>query len=305
MLTLPRPHLSISQINLWESDPSTYMKRYFLNIPDDPSPMMEFGKQFASDIEDYCKMSEANQIITETDFNFPPNFLNNILLYPHVEYKLEHDFGDFKFIGYIDNASQNFEIIRDFKTGTAAWTQNRLENSLQMKAYSLILFKQKSIIPTCFIDYYKTRIKGKSMEWTDVHESYQHTFSMVDLIETDSRIRKAAEEIAESYELHCSEDLAAIISRYVEYDNSVKMYTEKRDNYRKQIEQQLQNSRYMVQVDNKVLSYSTYQKKSYTYSPEIQNREEELMEHKKQEVIYGVATEETKTITLLTVKDAK
>ncbi len=305
MLTLPRPHLSISQINLWESDPSAYMKRYFLNIPDEPSPMMEFGKQFASDIEDYCKMSESNQIITETDFNFPPNFLNNILLYPHVEYKLEHDFGDFKFIGYIDNASQNFEIIRDFKTGTAAWTQNRLENSLQMKAYSLILFKQKSIIPTCFIDYYKTRIKGKSMEWTDVHQTYQHTFSMVDLIETDSRIRKAAEEIAEAYELHCNEELSAIISCYVEYDNSVKSFTEKRDNYRKQIEQQLQNSRYMVQVDNKVLSYSTYQKKSYTYSPEIQKREEELVEHKKQEVIYGVATEETKTVTLLTVKDAK
>ncbi len=305
MLTLPRPHLSISQINLWESDPSAYMKRYFLNIPDEPSPMMEFGKQFASDIEDYCKMSESNQIITETDFNFPPNFLNNILLYPRVEYKLEHDFGDFKFIGFIDNASQNFEIIRDFKTGTAAWTQDRLENSLQMKAYSLILFKQKSIIPTCFIDYYKTKIKGKEIVWTDIHETYQHTFSMVDLIETDSRIRKAAEEISEAYELHCSEELAAIISRYVEYDNSVKMYTEKRDNYRKQIEQQLQNSRYMVQVDNKVLSYSTYQKKSYTYSPEIQKREEELVEHKKQEVIYGVATEETKTVTLLTVKDAK
>jgi hypothetical protein len=281
------------------------MKRYFLNIPDDPSPMMEFGKQFASDIEDYCKMSEANQIITETDFNFPPNFLNNILLYPHVEYKLEHDFGDFKFIGYIDNASQNFEIIRDFKTGTAAWTQNRLENSLQMKAYSLILFKQKSIIPTCFIDYYKTRIKGKSIEWTDVHETYQHTFSMVDLIETDSRIRKAAEEIAEAYELHCNEDLESLMKTYINWDIYIKDWTIKRDELRKQIEQQLQNSRYMVQVDDKILSYSTYQKKSYTYSPEIQNREEELLEHKKQEVIYGVATEETKTITLLTVKDAK
>jgi hypothetical protein len=281
------------------------MKRYFLNIPDDPSPMMEFGKQFASDIEDYCKMSESNQIITETDFNFPPNFLNNILLYPHVEYKLEHDFGDFKFIGYIDNASQNFEIIRDFKTGTAAWTQDRLINSLQMKAYSLILFKQKSIIPTCFIDYYKTRIKGKSIEWTDVHETYQHTFSMVDLIETDSRIRKAAEEIAEAYELHCNQDLSALITKYVECDIVVKGWTIERDNLRNKIEQQLQNSRYMVQVDDKILSYSTYQKKSYTYSPEIQNREEELLEHKKQEVIYGVATEETKTVTLLTVKDAK
>jgi hypothetical protein len=281
------------------------MKRYFLNIPDAPSPMMEFGKQFASDIEDYCRMSESNQIITETDFNFPPNFLKNILLYPHVEYKLEHDFGDFKFIGYIDNASQNFEIIRDFKTGTAAWTQERLENSLQMMAYSLILFKQKSIIPTCFIDYYKTKIKGKEMVWTDVHERYQHTFSMVDLIETDNRIRKAAEEIAEAYELHCNQELESLMKKYIDWDTLIKDWTTKRDELRKQIEQKLQNSRYMVQVDNKVLSYSTYQKKSYTYSPEIQKREQEIVEHKKQEVIYGVATEETKTVTLLTVKDAK
>jgi hypothetical protein len=222
-----------------------------------------------------------------------------------VEYKLEHDFGDFKFIGFIDNASQNFEIIRDFKTGTAAWTQDRLENSLQMKAYSLILFKQKSIIPTCFIDYYKTKIKGKEIVWTDIHETYQHTFSMVDLIETDSRIRKAAEEIAEAYELHCNEDLEPLIFNYIECDNGVKWLTEKRDKYRKEIEKQLQNSRYMVQVDNKVLSYSTYEKKSYIHSPELQEREEQLAAQKKQEILYGVATEETKTITLLTVKDAK
>jgi hypothetical protein len=298
MLKLPRPHLSISQINLWESDPSAYMKRYFLNIPDAPSPMMEFGKQFASDIEDYCKGEKR-------EFNFPNNFLNDILIYPHVEHKLEYDFGDFKFLGYIDNASEKFEIIRDFKTGTAAWTQDRLENSLQMQAYSYVIFQQYGIIPTCFIDYYKTRIKGKSMEWTDVHETYQHTFTMQDLAKTEIRIKKAAEEIAEAYELHCNEELAAIISRYVEYDNSVKSFTEKRDNYRKQIEQQLQNSRYMVQVDNKVLSYSTYEKKSYTHSPELQEREEQLLAQKKQEILYGVATEETKTITLLTVKDAK
>ena len=298
MLKLPRPHLSISQINLWESDPSAYMKRYFLNIPDAPSPMMEFGKQFASDIEDYVKGEQK-------DFNFPTNFLQDIYLYPHVEYKLEHDFGEFKFIGYIDNASENFGIIRDFKTGTAAWTQDRLENSLQMQAYSLILFKQQTILPTCFIDYYKTRIKGKTMEWTDVHETYQHTFTMQDLAKTEIRIRKAAEEIAEAYELHCNEELSAIISCYVEYDNGVKWLTEKRDKYRKEIEQQLQNSRYMVQVDNKILSYSTYQKKSYTHSPELQEREEQLAAQKKQEILYGVATEETKTITLLTVKDAK
>ena len=298
MLKLPRPHLSISQINLWESDPSAYIKRYFLNIPDAPSPMMEFGKQFASDIEDYVKGEQR-------DFNFPPNFLQDIYLYPHVEYKLEHDFGEFKFIGYIDNASENFGIIRDFKTGTAAWTQERLENSLQMMAYSLILFKQQTILPTCFIDYYKTRIKGKSMEWTDVHETYQHTFTMQDLAKTEIRIRKAAEEIAEAYELHCSEELQSLMKKYIDWDLLIKDWTIKRDGLRKEIEQQLQNSRYMVQVSNKILSYSTYQKKSYTHSPELQEREEQLAAQKKQEILYGVALEETKTVTLLTVKDAK
>ena len=298
MFKLPRPHLSISQINLWESDPSAYMKRYFLNIPDAPSPMMEFGKQFASDIEDYCKGEKR-------EFNFPNNFLNDILLYPHVEHKLEYDFGDFKFLGYIDNASEKFEIIRDFKTGTAAWTQDRLENSLQMQAYSYVIFQQYGIIPTCFIDYYKTRIKGKSMEWTDVHETYQHTFNMQDLSKVALRIRKAAEEIAEAYELHCDDELESLMKKYIDWDLLIKDWTIKRDGLRKQIEQQLQNSRYMVQVDNKVLSYSTYEKKSYTHSPELQEREEQLAAQKKQEILYGVATEETKTITLLTVKDAK
>jgi hypothetical protein len=274
------------------------MKRYFLNIPDAPSPMMEFGKQFASDIEDYCKGEKR-------EFNFPNNFLNDILIYPHVEHKLEYDFGDFKFIGYIDNASENFEIIRDFKTGTAAWTQDRLENSLQMQAYSYVIFQQYGIIPTCFIDYYKTRIKGKSMEWTDVHETYQHTFTMTDLALVQMRIIKAAEEIAEAYELHCDQELESIMKKYIDWDLLIKDWTIKRDGLRKQIEQQLQNSRYMVQVDNKVLSYSTYEKKSYIHSPELQEREEQLAAQKKQEILYGVATEETKTITLLTVKDAK
>jgi hypothetical protein len=274
------------------------MKRYFLNIPDAPSPMMEFGKQFATDIEDYCKGEKR-------DFNFPNNFLNDILIYPHVEHKLEYDFGDFKFLGYIDNASEKFEIIRDFKTGTAAWTQDRLENSLQMQAYSYVIFQQYGIIPTCFIDYYKTRIKGKSMEWTDVHETYQHTFNMQDLAKTEIRIKKAAEEIAEAYELHCDQELESLMKKYIDWDLLIKDWTIKRDGLRKQIEQQLQNSRYMVQVDNKVLSYSTYEKKSYIHSPELQEREEQLAAQKKQEILYGVATEETKTITLLTVKDAK
>jgi len=274
------------------------MKRYFLNILDEPSPMMDFGKQFASDIEDYTKGEQR-------EFNFPPNFLENIKLYSRVEHKLVHNFEDFTFIGFIDNASDNFEIIRDFKTGTAAWTQDRLENSLQMQAYSYVIFMQYGIIPTCFIDYYKTRLKGKEMLWTDVHETYQHTFTMQDLAKVEIRIKRAAEQIAEAYALHCDQELKSLMKKYIDWDMLIKDWTIKRDNLRKQIEDQLQNERYMTQVEDKILSYSTYQRKSYIYSPELQEREEQLAAQKKQEILYGVATEETKTITLLTVKDAK
>jgi hypothetical protein len=298
MYNLPRPHLSISQINLWESDPSAYMKRYFLNIPDEPSPMMDFGKQFASDIEDYAKGEQR-------EFNFPPNFLENIKLYPRVEHKLVHNFEDFTFIGFIDNCSDNFEIIRDFKTGTAAWTQDRLENSLQMQAYSYVIFMQYGIIPTCFIDYYKTRLKGKEMLWTDVHETYQHTFTMQDLVKVEIRIKRAAEQIAEAYDLHCNKELESLMKMYVDCDYLIKIKTEERDKYRKKIEDTLQNERYMTKVEDKILSYSTYQRKSYIYSSEIQEREEQLAAQKKQEIEYGVAKEETKTVTLLTVKDIK
>ena len=298
MYNLPRQHLSISQINLWESDPSAYMKRYFLNIPDEPSPMMDFGKQFATDIEDYAKGEER-------EFNFPPNFLENIKLYPRFEHKLVHNFEDFTFIGYIDNASDNFEIIRDFKTGTAAWTQDRLENSLQMQAYSYVIFMQYGIIPTCFIDYYKTRLKGKEMVWTDVHETYQHTFTMQDLAKVEIRIKRAAEQISEAYELHCNKELESLMKMYVDCDHFIKIKTEERDKYRKKIEETLQNERYMTQVEDKILSYSTYQRKSYIYSQELQEREEQLAAQKKQEIDYGVAKEETKTVTLLTVKDIK
>jgi hypothetical protein len=63
---------------------------------------------FAKDIEDYAAGVQRN-------FNFPEGFLDMTLIYPHVEYKLEHDFGDFKMLGYIDNMSKDYELVVDFK----------------------------------------------------------------------------------------------------------------------------------------------------------------------------------------------
>jgi RecB family exonuclease len=99
----------------------------------------------------------------QRDFNFPVGFLDMTLIYPHVEYKLEHDFGDFKMLGFIDNMSKDYELVVDFKTGTAPWSTERLQQSLQMQTYSLILWKQFGVMPTSVYQLLENKIKRQNI----------------------------------------------------------------------------------------------------------------------------------------------
>jgi hypothetical protein len=297
-LNLPKEHLSVSQVNLWINDPAAYMKRYFLNIEDAPSPMLEFGKQFAQDLEDYSKGIDR-------DYNFPPNFFKEIKLYALTEYKLEHDFGNFKFIGYIDNCTENYNIIRDFKTGTVDWSPIRLETSLQMKVYALILYHQYEVFPTCIIDYYKTKmVKGK-IEWAGLHETYTHVFSYKDLMETEALIHRVAAEIHHAYEVHRDAEINDMMAKYINIHKEEKMLLNAKESLRASIEEKLKSTRYINRISDCLVNYSTYEKKSYIYSKALTDKESEVEALKKQEVLYGIAEAQSKTITLLTVKDAQ
>ncbi len=173
-------------------------------------PVVDFFNQYGSelqalsaarkakDIEDYSKLFSSKEITPERDFNFPPNFLEITLLYPHVEYKLEHDFGDFKMLGYIDNMSKDYELVVDFKTGTAPWSTQRLQESLQMQTYSLILWYKFGVMPTSVISYWKTKLRGKTLSWAGEHESFMYVFNTEELTAAEARIRKAAKEISEA-----------------------------------------------------------------------------------------------------------
>ena len=303
MLKLPKEHLSVSQINLWESDPIAYQKKYFIGIPDPPSPFLEFGKQFAKDIEDYSKTFSSKEITPERDFNFPPNFLDITLLYPHVEYKLEHDFGDFKMLGYIDNCSKDFEMVIDFKTGTAPWSTERLQNSLQMQTYSLILWKQFGVMPTSVISYWKTKLRGKTLSWAGEHESFMYVFNTEELTAAEARIRKAAKEISEAYERYNSSYIGELMAKYAEITKELKALDYRKDTIKDQLTLLLKNNKMAMDVHGALVSYSTYQRKSYTYSKNIVNKEYEIEAMKKEEINTGVAEEHSKTVTLILVKD--
>lgn len=298
MLKLPKEHLSVSQINLWESDPIAYQKKYFIGIPDPPSPFLEFGKQFAKDIEDYAAG-------VQRDYNFPEGFLDMTLIYPHVEYKLEHDFGDFKMLGFIDNMSKDYELVVDFKTGTQPWSTQRLQESLQMQTYSLILWKQFGVIPTSVISYWKTKLKGKTLSWTGEHESYMYVFDLKELEDTEARIRKAAKEISEAYERYQNSVIGERMFKYAEITKELKELETKKELIKNDLIDLLKDNKMAFDVHGSIVSYSTYQRKSYTFNKFITDKEYEIEQMKKQMIADGLAEEHSKTVTLILIKDER
>jgi hypothetical protein len=67
----------------------------------------------------------------------------------------------------------------------------------------------------------------------------------------------------------------------------------------------LKDNKMAMDVHGALVSYSTYQRKSYTYSKNIVNKEYEIEAMKKEEVNTGVAEEHSKTVTLILVKDER
>lgn len=65
----------------------------------------------------------------------------------------------------------------------------------------------------------------------------------------------------------------------------------------------LQDNKMAMDVHGSLVSYSTYQRKSYSFSKNIIDKEYQIEQMKREEINSGVAEEKTKTVTLILVKD--
>jgi hypothetical protein len=67
----------------------------------------------------------------------------------------------------------------------------------------------------------------------------------------------------------------------------------------------LKDNKIAMDVHGALVSYTTYQRKSYTFSKNIVNKEYEIEAMKKEEINTGAAEEHSKTVTLILVKDER
>jgi hypothetical protein len=193
-MLLPKPYISVSQINLWYSDRQKYINRYFLNLPEEPSIYMNFGKQFAEDTEAYIK----DGIIMET---FPDFYIEKIrpMKGLEAEKEISLSINDIQVKGFIDAWDVHNNRVIDFKTSGKPWTIDTLKTSLQMKVYSLAMFVNGDQIPECQINWLGTRRMKNGLIFTGESFELNYTFEMNELLKAIVLIEQTCKEISECY----------------------------------------------------------------------------------------------------------
>ena len=199
-MLLPKKYISVSQINLWYSDRQKYINRYFLNLPEEPSIYMDFGKRFAEDTEAFIK----NGIIMET---FPDFYIDKIQSFKgfEAEKPISLSINDIQVVGYIDAWDRENNRVIDFKTSGRPWTMQTLYNSLQMKVYALAMFVNGDTIPESQINWLGTKRTKNGLSFTGESYELNHTFEMDDLLKAIVLIEQTCKEISEYYKRFLNE----------------------------------------------------------------------------------------------------
>lgn len=135
----PRPHLSYSQLKLWESDPQEYHRRYVLGEKWEGNRYTEFGSKLANALE---FDEPTDDLGLEHIRLFLPKFVKR-------EFKIESNCLGVPILSKLDGFDPKKLEIDEVKTGKS-WNQKRVDEDDQLTFYSLICYlkykKQANLI---------------------------------------------------------------------------------------------------------------------------------------------------------------
>jgi hypothetical protein len=130
-----------------------------------------------------------------------------------------------------------------------------------------------------------------------------YVFNTEELTATEARIRRVAKEISEAYERYQDSVIGEKMFKYAEITKELKELEGKKESIKADLIDLLQDNKMAMDVHGSLVSYSTYQRKSYSFSKNIIDKEYEIEQMKREEINTGIAEEKTKTVTLILVKD--
>ena len=174
--------LSWSAISSFEYNQDQWYRRYILNEKTPESAEMKFGKLLATSIEEGKPLA-------------PVTILSK------VEYPLATMFNGIKLVGYIDTYEPH-KALGEFKSGKAAWTQERADQHGQIDMYLLQLYIMHKVKPEkvkCFLQWVPTQANGDFTITFTTTPPTVHTFktkrTMSDILKFAARINIVTEQM--------------------------------------------------------------------------------------------------------------
>lgn len=156
MLDLPknkngRPYLSYSQVKSWQSEDSFNLKtigkyEYFIQY--------FFGEkfkdvgwgEFGHDVENYITLKQGVENFTKEEIQT----LDKISPLGVFQKEIIVDFGEFDLLMYLDDCTEDFTRIRDYKTASKnSVKQYYSEEYKQIQVYSLGVLETYGFMPSC------------------------------------------------------------------------------------------------------------------------------------------------------------
>lgn len=186
---LPKKYLSWSQMECFEKSRTEYTKKYIIGSTFEGSIEMDFGKRFATAVENDDKV-------------FLKPIYENLIRYDKCEEYIEAIFDGVKILGYKDT-SQNGGF-REYKTGKTKWTQNKVDKHGQLYMYSLIDTLNGHTIPLVHLDWFETknvyvRSTPVDVELTGRVETFELVLAQEDIENFKERVIKCLEGITLLY----------------------------------------------------------------------------------------------------------
>lgn len=194
-IRLPRPHLSWSQIDLWNHSRNEYIQRYFYGKESFTNDAMVYGKKFAEALE--TGETDGDEVMKLATIAIPRYTISEYRL----QATLKTDGGDIPLLGFIDTAyDPPSDGIREYKTGKVPWSQKRVDKHGQLTLYALMIYLNEKKLPrSMHLDWLETEERDGEISVTGNIRSFETSRAYGDIIEMTTIIKRTAAEITAAY----------------------------------------------------------------------------------------------------------
>lgn len=203
MLSLPKPYLSYSSINLWLRSKDQFRRRYYEGEQLPQTPEMMFGREVHEQIEN--------------------DGLPHVPRYSVSEKKIEVDIEGVPIMAYIDTFCPRYKRFREYKTGrerkdgSAPWDSVKVHAHDQLPFYSLLIQRKfGKVVKKTWLDWLEVRKSTRKetiggityedglydLELTGRVESFERVIEQWERDRQVDIILKAAKEISDDWIEH-------------------------------------------------------------------------------------------------------